>query len=77
MSIKSHLKLPEMMACENKLHSNHPAADNFSKNIAELIRGLMVLPVAMVYKPPIIFPTEAAQCFIFRKAIAKIYGSVI
>lgn len=42
MGIKSHLKVPEMMACENKLHSNHSAADNFSKNIAELICGLMV-----------------------------------
>lgn len=60
MSIKSHLKLPEMMAFENKLHSNHPAANNFSKNIAELIWGLMMFPLAMVCKPPINFSTEAA-----------------
>lgn len=60
MSIKSHLKLPEMMACENKLHSNHPAAENFSKNIAELICGLMVFPLAMVCNAPINFSTEAA-----------------
>lgn len=61
MSIKSHLKLPEMMACENKWHSNHPAADNFSKNIAELIPyGVVVFPLAMACKPPIIFSIEAA-----------------
>lgn len=59
MSIK-HLKLPEMMAFENKLHSNHPAANNFSKNIAELICRLMMFPLVMVCKPPINFSTEAA-----------------
>lgn len=77
MPIKRHLKLPEMMACENKLHSNHPAAESFSKNIAELICGLMVFPLAMVCRPPINFSAEAAQSFIFRKAIAEIYGSMI
>lgn len=60
MSIKSHLKLPEMIAFENKLYSNHPAADNFSKNIAELICGLTMFPLAMVCKPPINFSAEAA-----------------
>lgn len=60
VSIESHLKLPEMMAFENKLHSDHPAADNFSKNIAELICGLMMFPLARVCKPPINFSTEAA-----------------
>lgn len=56
---KSHLKLPEMMAFENKLHSNHPAADNFGKNIAELICRLMMFLLVMVCKP-INFSTEAA-----------------
>lgn len=46
MSMNRHLKLSEMMAFENKWHSNHPAADNFCKNIAELI--MWVDDVSMV-----------------------------
>lgn len=55
MSIKIHLKLSEMMAFENKLHS---AVDNFRKNTAELICGLMMFPLAIICKPPINFSTE-------------------
>lgn len=60
MSIKSQLKLSEMMAFENKLQSIHTAAEAFSKNIARLICGLKVFPLAVACKLPVNFSAEAA-----------------